>query len=141
MGADGEDDSYKASAVSAGVSYTVVSDNTLKLTVNDEVEVTVYAGESFDVKAVVNGNGVITLSIDGGNNGTLTKDEAKSFTLDDVKDYEFTATYTRGTDYYVSAVSNTVIVHVIEKPIVNEITVSVEDVVLPESIDYGYCDC
>ena len=61
----------------------------------------------------------------------MTKDEAKSFTLNEVGEYTFVATYTRGTDYYISAVSEPITVHVAEKPVQNEITVSVEDVALP----------
>lgn len=127
-GADSEDASYEASPVSAGVSYTVVSDNRIELTAS---EYNIYAGQSVDITAAVNGNGVITLKINGDDNGTLTKDEAKSFTLNEVGEYTFVAAYTRGTDYYISAVSEPITVHVTEKPVQNEITVSVEDVVLP----------
>ena len=127
-GADSEDASYEASPVSEGVSYTVVSDNRIELTAS---EYNIYAGQSVDITAAVNGNGVITLKINGDDNGTLTKDEAKSFTLNEVGEYTFVAAYTRGTDYYISAVSEPITVHVTEKPVQNEITVSVENVVLP----------
>ncbi len=53
-------------------------------------------------------------------NGELTFSNGDSFdaiilNLDTVGDYTFYVTYTRGTDYYASAVSNEVVIHVIAK--------------------------
>lgn len=126
MGFETESGVYSASDVSKGVSYTVIADNKLVLTANGESEITVYVGQSVDILAVVNGNGVITLSVNGKNNCTLTKGEKTSFVLDEIRDYEFAASYERGSDYYVSAESDKVIVHVIDKQDV-ELDVFVDD--------------
>lgn len=126
MGSENDDVIYAQSPVSAGVSYTVIADNKLELTANGESEITVYVGQSVDIMANVNGNGVITLFVDGVENTTLTKGTATSFALDKIGDYEFTASYARGSDYYVSVESNKVTVHVIDKNNV-ELDVYVDD--------------
>ena len=114
MGLTTDEAIYNPSPVSAGVSYTILSKNTLTLTVNKE---NINAGQNVSVSATLTGgNGVISLSIDGEDNGTLTNGEAREFVLNEVKDYKFQATYTRGSDYYASAVSDEITVHVSEAP-------------------------
>lgn len=127
---------YKQSDVSAGASYTLLSSNTLDLTVNGGTEITVENGTSFDVLAsLTGGNGVITLYVNGVENITLTKNVVTALTLP-VGNYTLSASYKKdGGDFYASAESNEVTVHVVEKSAQNQIVVSVEDVTLQSQVE------
>ena len=121
-GADGENYTYLTTTTQSQNIYHVYS-NSLTLTVNGEEEVTVYAGESVNLLAdLYYGNGVITLHINDGDNGTITKGTSTPFTWG-IGDYVITADYVRSSDYYASVSSNSVTVHVVEAP---DLTVKIE---------------
>ena len=118
-GANGDNVKYMPSQNTSGTIYYHVYANTLNLTVNGVKEITIYQGQSVNISADTKGNGIINLTVNNEENETLTKGVNKSFTLTEIKDYEFIATYTRGNDYYASCVSDKVIVHVVEAPNIN----------------------
>lgn len=112
VGYAADDMIYAASSNITGSVYYHVYVNSIELT-SDNLEI--YAGESVEITATVNGNSVITLSINGEDNGTLTKSTPMAFALNEAGDYEFVATYTMTTsDYYASCVSEKLTVHVLE---------------------------
>lgn len=133
MGQTTDDMIYKESSNTTGTVYYHVSANNIELTSSD---LTIYAGQNVDITATVNGAGAITLSINGDNNGTLTKGTPRTFTLTEAGDYEFIADYTMTTsDYYASCVSEKLTVHVLEatQPVVtielDKNTVSKNDII------------
>ena len=131
MGNVSDDKIYAQSDLSKGVNYTIVGETQLTLTANGQTELNILETTPVNISATLNdGNGVITLFINGVVNTTLTKDTPVSFNLP-AGEYTFTANYTRGSDYYVSTTSNEVKVNVVESTATNVIAVRVGDVYYP----------
>ncbi len=111
-GAEDENITYKSASTDSATKYYHVYSNSLTLTASD---LTIYAGQSVDLSASVNGNGVITLFVGGVENTTMEKDTPVAFTLNQAGDYVFQASYAMTTsDYYASCESQKVTVHVLE---------------------------